>query len=603
MKNIRQLSRAYIQEITQQLIIENKEKNTPDFSLDKFQKKLIDCDSKYIRVIAPAGSGKTRTLLAKAIDELTNNQDAQILCLTFTNAAVNEFQKQSEKVDNYYTNRLTVSTLNSFAFTLLKETYNKLQIVTPGNRIGTAFMHIKNLMVKHKKIKKIKHDTYQTILDLADITKGLGFDHITDDKEIAEHLKFIRELGMLPLIKSKLDEIGLEDTSANSFLKTWIPFWKELIQKLWESNLITFEDQKYWCLNKLIENEKLANRLENKKYTHILIDEFQDINLLDLYLISQIALTSDASIIIVGDDDQCIYEWRGCTSKIIQHPDQFFKPIINGQKFKGIELSNNYRCPGNIVTHSSNLIEMNKERIVKEMIPVRKDDANIKVIPLPAAYITLNVVIELVASITKNHPKHTIAIVGRKKIQLIPMQILLTRENINFCIDTDLNVFDGDAFKSFRQFLELPLIYNKKRNLNVIIKSLLALLDQIGKFSLTQNAREGITSWLSSYKPDTLKDAVDTLAWYDGVFMGKYKEPRDAAKELDSFLSKTTIVNALNAASTIFKGLQKNFLKSKEDIFYLDPPYSYLADLAVEYDSDFNSFLKDIDTVYSTGEL
>jgi DNA helicase II / ATP-dependent DNA helicase PcrA len=596
MENIRTLSKAYIQEITQKLITERNEVPAPDFKLDEFQQKLINSDSKFIRVIAPAGSGKTRTLLAKAVDELKADDKAQILCLTFTNAAVREFNNQAQGLDNFYLNRLEVSTLNAFGYGLLKKVNPDLRIVAPNKKgIGTVYFHIKNLMAENKKIKRKNNETYPTIFELADLTKALGFDHELEPDETEIQFAHIVELGFELLLQKKLDEIELNGNTKDTFLKIWFPFWQELTNKLWDSNFITIEDQKYWALNQLTYNDTLIELLKNKNITHILIDEFQDINLLDLFLILQIAIIASASVIIVGDDDQCIYEWRGCTSKIIQKPDYYFKAIIKSQNFKSIELSKNYRCPRNIVIHSSKLIETNKHRILKKMIPAKQEDANIRVIPLPAAYLTLNVVDELVADIEKKHPKHTVAIVGRKKCQLIPVQILLTRRGTRFSVDTDLNVFESEAFKTFRNFLGLPPVYFKKRKPNKNIDDFFSLVDRVKKYVVNKNEKAAISRWLTDYNPESLKDAVDMFGWYDGKFKGGFVEPKDVAEELDHFLSQKTVVSALNVASEIFKGLQKDFLKSKDDIFYSDPPFSHLADLAVGYDTDFKSFLRDID--------
>jgi DNA helicase-2/ATP-dependent DNA helicase PcrA len=596
MKNIRALSKEYIREITDHLILEREDRIAPDFKLDKYQKKLIESKSKFVRVIAPAGSGKTRTLLAKAVEELKTNRKANVLCLTFTNAAVNEFNKQSQILDDYFLNRLHVSTLNAFGYRLLKEFNKNIQIVVPnGSRIGTVYFHIKNLIARNKHIKYVNKETYSAIFELSNFTKGIGFDHESDMDEITEMYEHVEALGIEPLISKGLSEIGLSGNTEDIYLKIWIPFWKKLTKQIWESNIISIEDQKYWTWQLLANNKELQKILKQQKFTHILIDEFQDINLLDLNLIKAIVILSKASVVIVGDDDQCIYEWRGCTSNIIRKPNLYFKSILDNSKFEEIELSRNYRCPRNIIIHAANLIQNNKQRISKKMIPVRTEDANIRVVPLPAAYLTLSVVDELVADIAKHHPEHTVAIVGRKKFQLIPIQILLTRRGTEFAIDLDLNLFEGDAFKNFRKLLELPITYKRSRKSSQIITDFFNLLNLIKKRPVNKDEKEVIDEWLSNYKPETLKDAVEIFGWYDGKFKGGFVEPKEVSNDLHSFLSQKTVIGALNSASEIFKGLQKDFVKSKDDIFFSDPPFSHLADLAVGYESDFKSFLNDID--------
>ena len=114
--NIRELSRAYYKDISKTLIAEKKTVQTAEFKLDDFQKKVIKSRSKFLRVVAPAGAGKTQTLVAKATDILRTDHQAKILCLTFTNAACREFEERAQENSASITNRLQVSTVNAFAY-------------------------------------------------------------------------------------------------------------------------------------------------------------------------------------------------------------------------------------------------------------------------------------------------------------------------------------------------------------------------------------------------------------------------------------------------------------------------------------------------------
>ena len=96
------------------------------------------------------------------------------------------------------------------------------------------------------------------------------------------------------------------------------------------------------------------------RYDHILVDEFQDINPLDLALIKVIVERNQSTLTIVGDDDQAIFEWRGASPEYILQPQRYF-----GSPFKDYLLETNYRSPRNIVTHSQNLIAHNRNRVEK----------------------------------------------------------------------------------------------------------------------------------------------------------------------------------------------------------------------------------------------
>lgn len=138
--------------------------------------------------------------------------------------------------------------------------------------------------------KKVQRNLYRPILDFSDVMKGLGFDHQGDVESAQKHLQLVDALGLSIILENSLKSIKLEGASHESLLENWIPFWKVLSQKLWEQRVITLEDQKYWALNQLANCSKTQATFSRRGFTHILVDEFQDINILDLYFVSQIGV-------------------------------------------------------------------------------------------------------------------------------------------------------------------------------------------------------------------------------------------------------------------------------------------------------------------------
>ncbi|MBS7539849.1 UvrD-helicase domain-containing protein [Ancylobacter lacus] len=109
------------------------------------------------------------------------------------------------------------------------------------------------------------------------------------------------------------------------------------------------------------------------RITHILVDEFQDINPLDLALILKVAELHRSALILVGDDDQAIFEWRGSAPEFILAPERHL-----GRAFSTYVLEKNYRCPRNIVVKSARRIAHNRHRVEKAMHPVSTVDAQIQ---------------------------------------------------------------------------------------------------------------------------------------------------------------------------------------------------------------------------------
>jgi len=594
--NIRELADACIDEITKSLVRDRQSRATPAFSLDPIQRRLIESKSKYARVLAPAGSGKTRTLLAKAEDILTQSGQNRVLCLTFTNAAAGEFRQRSIEISPAAQNRLTVSTVNSFGNRLSNAVVDGLRTSTPNSpSFGSFAKIVKELFSEGLWPGEAEWKLYRPIYELSDLSKSLGFHHASSPETAAKHYDLNAELGMASLVNEAMTDAGVPGFGRTAFVENWFPFWKELVTRMWDHKIVTLDDQKYWATELLCDSDQAEGWLKDQGYSHLLVDEFQDINRLDLFFIQQVCAVLDAGLIIVGDDDQCIYEWRGCTSVFIRQPERYMKALVKDQPFESIILENNYRCPRNIVRHANALINHNDEREPKTMNPVRDEDANIRIIPLPAAYVTLNVVDRLLEDLEANHPKHTVAVVGRKKCQLIPIQILLAKRGARFNLDDDLNVFRSDAWKDLRDFLQMIPEADDIKRPGQIKESFLRLLSRLGRTGLSKADTATAATFLDSEKPETLSEAVDALSGLDAQFKQGYAQPEDWADQLCHFLESDTVTEALLRSGEVFKGFKKDFGKAKDDIFYTDPPFSHLADLAAGYGNDFKEFVRDMD--------
>jgi DNA helicase-2/ATP-dependent DNA helicase PcrA len=612
--NVRLMAHACIEAISKTLITEQRNFQPAEFSLDQFQRRLIETDHKFVRVVAPAGSGKTRSLTAKAFTELQKLTNARILCLTFTNAAASEFKERARMSGATATGDIHISTVNSFGYEIVKNFTPDHRLIgsTADRLIGVIFGIIKQLLSEKPLGAPDQHKfLYRQILELCDLTKSLGFSHDDTAQQASAHYSLLSQLRIAPILHAKMQEIEIlpsmptllpESKPDVVFSRLWFPFWKELVRRLWEARLLTLDDQKYWGQHLLAGEPKARGWLERMGLTHVMVDEFQDINFLDLYLVAQVVNLTDSSLFIVGDDDQCIYEWRGCTSHFIRDPDTFLQFIHGGRKFETILLEQNYRCPRNVVQHASKLIAHNQQRLSKSIKAIRTDDANIRVVPLPAAYLTMHVVDELVAALANRHPSHSIAVLARKKCQLLPIHILFNKRGTRFYVDEDLNVFLGRAFASFREIIALPPKHKALVGSARSVEQVLLLLNRLKKKPVSQQETDAIKKYLHQHKPQTLEEGLRLFGAYPGEFKRGYVEPSEAAIDLTRFLEANSVVDALMAASEVLKGFEKDFVKSKEDIFYSDPPFGHLADLAVDYGSDFAGFIADIDKTIQGAE-
>jgi len=326
----------------------------------------------------------------------------------FTVAAQQELLKRLNENPEFSDLRdlVKITTLNAWGW----DRVNKMDSVCNANLIykdhdkfSLAKNDLKPVWKRYEKIKQViknkkKNKFPKELINIIDDFKSLGFDDLdhSDFNKFSSHVDRIcrhnigRELFYKNLSILKDYEILARDINANAYPENIYPlsdlekeeiynsffqFWKDSCEHSLDIDKFTYEDQKYVACH---NEEKQLN--ENKfssgsaKYNYIFVDEFQDINFLDLRLIKVIAKRNHATLTIIGDDDQAIFEWRGASSKYILSPNQFFD-----LSFKEYKLAVNYRSPENIIEHSQRLIENNSNRVRKEISSTISEEANIEV--------------------------------------------------------------------------------------------------------------------------------------------------------------------------------------------------------------------------------
>lgn len=306
--------------------------NFLNLKLNEMQKIAVLSNSKYILVTAGAGSGKTRVLTERILNLINCkyvNPD-NILAITFTNKASSVMKERlSEKGLNV--SRLWISTFHSSCVRILRENASKLS----------------------------GYNSNFTIYDEADknkvVTEILKNEKIEDDK-FKKNLLF-----HISNYKNKFQSLEnyLNDHYFEKDIEEIIEFIKKYENKMRENNAFDFDDllQKTYLL--LSSNENVLNYYRNK-FKHILIDEFQDTNEIQYDFVKLLA-GNDNNVFVVGDEDQCIYSWRGANYKNISN---FTKDFDNVEIIK---LEQNYRSTKKIIEGANKIISKNIQRIDKKL--------------------------------------------------------------------------------------------------------------------------------------------------------------------------------------------------------------------------------------------
>jgi len=410
----------------------------------------------------------------------------------------------------------------------------------------------------------------------------------------AHLVRFFRGLEDMELIS------GERETYLQQAFEHFVQFWVESCVHLGRSALLTLDDQKYWA--RIVLEEQLARNAGASgaaRYQYVLVDEFQDINPLDLQLLRAVVGVHGAELTIVGDDDQAIYEWRGATPEFILAPQQFL-----GRPYKTCILTKNYRSPRNIVLLSQKLIAHNRRRVSKDVQPVLNWDAKIEVLECPAIPDSVDRTVQLVEELLQKNDCQRIALIGRKRSQIIPYQIVFAGKGIPFYAAEDLHVLLSEAFEELKGILKI----RAARDLDLPfgsdpVQDLLKLCDKVKRYPLSKADRGSLLRHLYAQRPTSLHAAWEALLEYTGPLKGTNEDGRMSrrfAEAVGALMGAEMVAECIRAVSEHFEGLQKDYGKSLDDIFYADPPFLYLAEFAERYGDDFTAFYKDVERAIGT---
>ena len=299
--------------------------------LNKEQKIAVEHQKGPLLVLSGAGTGKTRVLTSRFvyIVKKLNIDFHKIIAVTFTNKAANEIK---ERVN--------------------KELQNHVD--TPW--IGTFHSIFAKFLRKHSSLVKLKNNF--NILDTDDQKKLLKqvIEFCKIDNEINEgiYLNEIQNLKDQKILSHEKLKI-----SKYSSLENLSQIYELYQERLLEINGVDFGDILLHSYQILSNNKDIRNSYMSY-IEHILIDEFQDTNLIQYDLV-KLLLNDNKNLFCVGDDDQSIYAWRGAKiENIINFPDEFNCPVVR--------LTKNYRSNPAILEAASSIISNNKNRLGKELI-------------------------------------------------------------------------------------------------------------------------------------------------------------------------------------------------------------------------------------------
>ena len=424
-----------------------------------------------------------------------------------------------------------------------------------------------------------------------DNLKSMGFDHTTDTNferfqgkiqslklqgaswRIEEQFDSLTRMGILE--SHTQNNVEHASHSAKAFYDRFFTFWRDASASLLDQSTFTFEDQKYWSYLDLRspgpDGKTRPFIYGAARYDHILVDEFQDINPLDLALIKVIVDRNQSTLTIVGDDDQAIFEWRGASPEYILQPQRYF-----GSPFKDYLLETNYRSPKNIVTHSQNLIAHNRNRVEKRVSAAENAaNAEIRIVPLDRISDRLKYVTEIVRAAEPGK----VAVIGRRRSHLIPYEIYFASDGAPFKTAADLDIFGTKALDDFTNLLGVWESGESRTRPGQAVNDALLICNLIKRFPLNRKDAPNLKTHLQRVRARTAMDAVQAIASYTGAPLSG-KSHTDLYEVADAFLSAGSLSEAIKVIDKEFAGLSFDWDKQEESIWHTAPPLLQLAEIA-----------------------
>lgn len=336
------------------------------------------------RVIAPAGSGKTRTLAARLrhlLDDRNISPDA-VTAVAYNSRAATELRERAGAP------RDCVRTVHSLGWAILREAH-------PG-------------------IGLLNESDVRRILD--------GLVHIRPKANADPMGPFLDALGLVRLGLRSPESVEADADDTPGFAAAF----PQARQAMYRQGAVDYDEQIYGAIEALLADPHLRRRWQ-ARCQHLLVDEFQDLTPAFLLLLRLLA-SPRLQVFGVGDDDQVIYGYSGADPSFLIDFDRYFP----GAKPHALET--NYRCPGPVVTAASTLLSYNNRRIDKKIVAgpsASSDKATLRVNLESGADLAVEAAAQITAWIDAGALPSDIAVLTRVNSSLIPVKAALVDAEIS----------------------------------------------------------------------------------------------------------------------------------------------------------------------------
>lgn len=459
--------------------------------LNENQQKAILTEHQHVRIIAGAGSGKTRVLTERIayLIETIGVYANRIIGFTFTNKAAEEMLNRVKKLLNDDVVTVRLSTFHSFGARFLREEIYRLNIIT-------GF---------------IIYDDEDTKTLIRNICVARG--HEKRGEMSSEAIAFIGS------VKEKgLDAFTYKPrTFSHGNENELVEIWKEYERRLFAMGCLDFND----LISKtiiILEDFPDAREKWRSRFDHILVDEFQDTND-QQYKLIKLLKHPGTSLYVVGDPDQTIYTWRGAKEEIILNFNRDYPDT------ETITLDQNYRSTTHILDAANKLIAHNRNRIPKNLFTEVGQGEPVITKGLRSAEEEAKWVYQQIANLKLNSNDFSygqVAILMRSNYLTLPFEQLFVMEGLPYEIYGGLKFYQRAEIKDILAYLRLlmnekddvsfeRIVNTPRRGVGEVALEKIKIAALRNEFSLLETIRYGQDLDLSPAVEAALKEVVSAI--------------------------------------------------------------------------------------------
>jgi DNA helicase-2/ATP-dependent DNA helicase PcrA len=523
-----------------------------------------------VLILAGAGSGKTRVLthrIAHMIEDL-NIAPYSILAITFTNKAAKEMKDRVKALIGEQAENMWISTFHSTCVRILRREIDK---------------------IGYKSSFTIYDSSDQKIL-VKECMKTLNI----NDKDITEQ----EILGKIGKAKDNMQGTRsyMLENEANFREKKIADVYEMYQKRLKENNALDFDDLIFKTVELFKNNPDVLEFYQNK-FKYIMVDEYQDTNGAQYQLVKLLA-SKYKNICVVGDDDQCIYQWRGADIKNILD----FEKDYPGAKV--IKLEQNYRSKGNILNAANVVIVNNSNRKSKVLRTEQEEGNKIKIYRAYADSDEGDFVGKQIQDLKNKHGKNynDFAILYRTNAQSRIFEESFRRKGIPYKIVGGTRFYDRKEIKDMLAYLKVLINpqddISLKRIINVPKRS-------IGDATVSKVQEFAGNFELNLWDAITEVRSIPTLTARNVSTIEPFVELMENLMDLSKTMPVSVLIEAILKDTGYMKQLQEsNEIEDKSRIENLKELVSDAVDFEKSSeDKSLSAYLERVSLVQDTDKI